>query len=72
MHVGIATHDKFLVEEALELIDKYKVPKTMYEFQMLFGVSPDLRQFIVAVQPQGLFFFHIVLTINSLRARFGT
>lgn len=47
MYVGIATHDKYLVEEALKLIDKYQVPKTMYEFQMLFGVTPDLRQSIV-------------------------
>ena len=47
MHVGIATHDKYLVEEALKLIDKYQVPKTRYEFQMLFGVTPDLRQSIV-------------------------
>lgn len=47
MKVGIATHDKYLVEKAYELIEKYKVPKTKYEFQMLFGVTPELRQSIV-------------------------
>ena len=47
MYAAIATHDKFLVEKALYLIDKYNVPKTMYEFQMLFGVTPELRQAIV-------------------------
>ncbi|TDO04871.1 proline dehydrogenase family protein [Sunxiuqinia elliptica] len=47
MYAGIATHDKFLVEEALKLIEKYQVPQTMYEFQMLYGVTPELRSSIV-------------------------
>jgi proline dehydrogenase len=47
VYVGIATHDKPLVEGAYRLIEKYKVPKNMYEFQMLFGVTPDLRKSIV-------------------------
>ena len=47
MFVGIATHDRYLVEEALKLIKKYQVPKTMYEFQMLYGVTPELRSSIV-------------------------
>jgi proline dehydrogenase len=44
---GIATHDKPLVEGAYRLIEKYKVPKHMYEFQMLYGVTPELRRSIV-------------------------
>ncbi len=47
MYVGIATHDKQLVAEAYKLLDKYNVPKNRYEFQMLFGVTPDLRKSIV-------------------------
>ena len=47
VYPGIATHDKPLVEGAYKLIDKYKVPKEMYEFQMLYGVTPDLRKSIV-------------------------
>jgi proline dehydrogenase len=47
MYVGIATHDKFLVEEACRLIEKYQVSKNMYEFQMLYGVTPELRQSII-------------------------
>tara|TARA_R110002050_G_scaffold95106_3_gene197960 strand:+ start:883 stop:1794 length:912 start_codon:yes stop_codon:yes gene_type:complete len=47
MYAGIATHDKYLVEEAMKLIDKYQVPKSMYEFQMLYGVTPELRNSIV-------------------------
>jgi proline dehydrogenase len=45
--VGIATHDKSLVEEACKLIKQYNVPKHLYEFQMLYGVTPNLRDSIV-------------------------
>jgi proline dehydrogenase len=45
--VGIATHDKPLIEGAYNLIKKYNVPKDMYEFQMLYGVTPKLRESIV-------------------------
>ncbi len=47
IYVGIATHDKPLIEGAYELIRKYNVPGNMYEFQMLYGVTPKLRQSIV-------------------------
>jgi len=47
MYAGIATHDKYLVEESIKLIKEMNVPKDMYEFQMLYGVTPDLRQHIV-------------------------
>jgi proline dehydrogenase len=47
IHVGIATHDKPLIEGVYKLIEKYKVPKHMYEFQMLYGVTPRLRESIV-------------------------
>ena len=47
MHVGIATHDVKLVEGAYKLIEKYRVPKDRYEFQMLYGVTPALRKHIV-------------------------
>lgn len=47
IHVGIGTHDRALVEGAFKLIEKYNVPKHLYEFQMLYGVTPGLRQEIV-------------------------
>ncbi len=47
VYPGIATHDKPLVDGAYKLIDKYNVPKNMYEFQMLYGVTPELRKSIV-------------------------
>ena len=47
VYPGIATHDKPLVDGAYKLIEKYSVPKNMYEFQMLYGVTPELRKSIV-------------------------
>jgi proline dehydrogenase len=47
IHVGIATHDIPLVKGSYELIKKYSVPRHMYEFQMLYGVTPGLRDSIV-------------------------
>jgi proline dehydrogenase len=47
IHVGIATHDKPLVDGTYRLIEKYRVPKNLYEFQMLYGVTPKLRESIV-------------------------
>jgi proline dehydrogenase len=49
IYVGIATHDKPLIEGAYELLRKYNVPKEMYEFQMLYGVTPKLRQSIIDI-----------------------
>ncbi|MDM8158812.1 proline dehydrogenase family protein [Labilibaculum sp. K2S] len=46
VYPGIATHDKNVVEPAFELIEKYNVPKDKYEFQMLYGVTPELRKMI--------------------------
>ena len=48
MYVGIATHDKELIVGAYDLIKKYDVPNNMYEFQMLYGVTPNLRDHVVA------------------------
>ncbi len=47
VYPGIATHDRALVAGALALIDRYQVPRDKYEFQMLYGVAPELRRTIV-------------------------
>jgi proline dehydrogenase len=47
-YVGIATHDEKLVWQAMALIDKLKLKKEDYEFQMLLGVDEQLRSIIVA------------------------
>jgi proline dehydrogenase len=47
MYPAIATHDKPIIDGAYELIEKYKVSRDKYEFQMLYGVTPALRKSIL-------------------------
>jgi proline dehydrogenase len=42
-YVGIATHDKYLIDKSYELIKKLNISKDKFEFQMLLGVREDLR-----------------------------
>lgn len=42
-YVGIATHDKPLVDGAYEIFEKMNLQKDEYEFQMLYGVTEKLR-----------------------------
>lgn len=42
-YVGIATHDKTLIDAAYKRIKDQKIPKDKFEFQMLLGVREDLR-----------------------------
>jgi proline dehydrogenase len=46
--VGIATHDDWLIDRALELIGSFELAKEQYEFQMLLGVRPELRRRLLA------------------------
>ncbi len=46
-YTGIATHDEELVEHAFKRIDEYKLDKSQYEFQMLLGVTENLRDRII-------------------------
>ncbi len=48
VYVGIATHDEYLVHEAMALIDRHGLQREQYEFQMLLGVDPELRKIIIA------------------------
>jgi len=46
--VGVATHDSFLVDQALVLVRRHGIPEGRYEFQMLMGVGEPLRARLVA------------------------
>jgi len=37
-YVGIATHDPYLIDQALLMIDELNIPRDKYEFQALLGV----------------------------------
>jgi len=45
-YVGIATHDKWLVDDAFQTIEELALDHSQYEFQMLYGVDLQLRQMI--------------------------
>jgi proline dehydrogenase len=46
-YVGIATHDDFLIDGAMDLIQKLGLKPEQYEFQMLLGVREGRRDEIV-------------------------
>jgi len=47
-YVGIATHDRQLVERSTELVQRMGLGAGEYEFQMLLGVEAGLRRDLVA------------------------
>jgi proline dehydrogenase len=47
-YVGIATHDKPLIDASYTRIKEQNIPKDKFEFQMLLGVREDLRDKINA------------------------
>lgn len=42
-YVGIATHDKYLIDKSYDMIKDLNIQKEKFEFQMLLGVREDLR-----------------------------
>jgi proline dehydrogenase len=44
----MATHDPVLVDRLLAFIDEHRVPRSAYEFAMLYGIQRPLQQRLVA------------------------
>jgi proline dehydrogenase len=42
-YAGIATHDEYLINESYKMINEMKIAEDKYEFQMLLGVTEELR-----------------------------
>jgi proline dehydrogenase len=42
-YVGIATHDKYLIDKSYQMLKELNISREMFEFQMLLGVREDLR-----------------------------
>jgi proline dehydrogenase len=42
-YAGIATHDGEMVDKILRFIDENNIPKSQFEFQMLYGIRSDLQ-----------------------------
>src|SRR5581483_9971338 len=47
-YVGIATHDEYLLQQALRIVRDAGLPRDRYEFQMLLGVRPERGDELVA------------------------
>jgi proline dehydrogenase len=47
VYAAIATHDEYLVQRAVALLDKRRVRRDRYEFQMLLGVDEQLRRILI-------------------------
>lgn len=47
-YVGIATHDRQLVDRSIEMVRNLGLETDKYEFQMLLGVEANLRRQIIA------------------------
>ena len=46
----MATHDPVLVDRLIAFIDERRVPKSAYEFAMLYGIQRPLQQRLVDVR----------------------
>jgi proline dehydrogenase len=46
-YIGVATHDDWVIGEALDLIEERRLEPDHYEFQMLLGVRPELGDELV-------------------------
>jgi len=47
-YVGLATHDRILIDGILAMVENLKVPPNQFEFQMLLGVTEHLRTQLVS------------------------
>lgn len=47
-YVGIATHDKYLIDASKKMVKDLNIPDNRFEFQMLLGVKENLRDKLVA------------------------
>ena len=45
---GMATHDEAIIEELLRFVKAHQIPKSAFEFQMLYGIRRDLQRKLVA------------------------
>jgi proline dehydrogenase len=46
-HTAVATHDERLIEHAIRFAAEHAVPRERFEFQMLYGVRPQLQADLV-------------------------
>lgn len=42
-YTAIATHDEKLINHAISVVNRHRIPKNQFEFQMLFGIAASLQ-----------------------------
>ncbi|KAB2495477.1 proline dehydrogenase family protein [Priestia endophytica] len=42
-YTAIASHDHNIIEKVKEMVEKYNIPRTQFEFQMLYGFRSELQ-----------------------------
>lgn len=47
IYAAVATHDREIINGTLKLINEHKISSGEFEFQMLYGVTPDLGKSLV-------------------------
>ncbi len=47
-HLAVATHDEKLIEHTIRFAERESIPRERFEFQMLYGVRPQLQLDLVA------------------------
>jgi len=47
VHTCIATHDETLIKEAVHFIKRFNISPDLFEFQMLYGVTPHLKKNLI-------------------------
>ena len=47
-YTAIATHDHVIIEKVMKFCEQKQIPKTQFEFQMLYGFRTELQEKIVA------------------------
>ncbi|MED4072810.1 proline dehydrogenase [Priestia endophytica] len=46
-YTAIASHDHNIIEKVKEMVEKYNIPRTQFEFQMLYGFRSELQLSLV-------------------------
>jgi len=46
-YTAIATHDDALIEASIGYADRHRIPRSRFEFQMLYGIRPGLQRELV-------------------------
>ena len=41
---SIATHDHYVIEHVIKLVEDYNIPRNKFEFQMLYGFRSDMQE----------------------------